>query len=80
MTKKTPHSDERHLEARMNRRLAAEDRALARIEKREAAAEVQIGELCRQGKPVFYIWPVGGKYREGTRAELIAFLIRNNYA
>lgn len=68
---------ERHLEARMNRRLAAEDRYLARMEKREAAADAMIGEL-NSGK--LYIFPVGGKYREGTRAELIAFLIRNNYA
>lgn len=65
------------LEARQSRRMAAEDRFLARIEKREAAAEQMIGELS-SGK--CYIWPVGGKYREGTRSELVSFLIRNRYA
>lgn len=65
------------LEARQNRRMAAEDRYLARMEKREDAAEQMIGEL-NSGR--CYVWPVGGKYREGTRGELIAFLIRNNYA
>jgi hypothetical protein len=67
----------KQLDARHNRRMAAEDRFLARIEKREAAAEQMIGEL-NSGK--LYVYPVGGKYREGTRSELIAFLIRNNYA
>ncbi|TAZ20739.1 hypothetical protein ELH77_19225 [Rhizobium ruizarguesonis] len=67
---------ERFLDARQKRRMAAEDRFLSRIEKREAAAEAMIGEL-NSGK--LYVYPVGGKYREGTRAELIAFLIRNNY-
>lgn len=65
------------LEARQARRMAAEDRFLARIEKREAEAEKMIGELS-SGK--FYVFPIGGKYREGTRSELIGFLIRNNYA
>lgn len=65
------------LEARQARRMAAEDRYLARIEKREAEAERMIGELS-SGK--CYVFPVGGKYREGTRLELVSFLIRNNYA
>lgn len=68
------------LEASQNRRMAAEDRYLKRLEKREAAAERMIGELCKEGKTVYYVWPVGGKYKEGTQGELIAFLIRNNYA
>lgn len=68
---------EQQLNAREARRLAAQDRFLARIEKREAEAEKMIGELS-SGK--CYVWPVGGKYREGTRSELVAFLIRNNYA
>jgi hypothetical protein len=65
------------LEGNQNRRMAAQDRFLARIGKREAKAEQMIGEL-NSGK--CYVYPVGGKYREGTRGELIAFLIRNNYA
>ncbi|MHC2876632.1 hypothetical protein ACUXLG_005675 [Ralstonia sp. 121560039-2] len=69
-----------HLEARQRRRLAAEHRFLCRMEKREAAAEKMIGELVRDGKEVLYVWPQGGKYREGSHGELIAFLLRNNYA
>jgi hypothetical protein len=67
---------ERHLEACQSRRMSAEDRYLARIETREIAAEAMIGEL-NSGR--LYVYPVGGKYREGTRQELISFLIRNNY-
>lgn len=69
--------DEQWFEARLNRRMASDDRYLARLEKREAKADAMIGEL-NSGK--LYVWPVGGKYREGTRADLIAFLLRNNYA
>lgn len=59
------------------RRLNADAKAHDRLMKREAAAEAMIGEL-NSGK--LYIYPVGGKYREGTKHDLIAFLIRNNYA
>ena len=69
---------EQQLEGNQNRRMAAQDRALARLEKREQAAEKMIGEL---GGGKFYIYPVGGKYCESTsQYELISFLIRNNYA
>jgi hypothetical protein len=69
---------EQQLEANQNRRMAAQDRALSHLEKRENAAEKMIGELSN-GK--FYIYPVGGKYRESkSQYELISFLIRNNYA
>lgn len=71
--------DNAWLDARESRRLKAEDRLLARIERLEAKAEKLIGELCREGKRVFYVWPLGGKYREGDRHELAAFLIRNKY-
>lgn len=71
---------EQHLEARMSRRIAAQGRYLLRIERREVAAEQMIGELCREGRPVYYVWPVRGKYREGTRSDLVSFLLRNNYA
>lgn len=71
---------ERYLEARQSRRMAAQDRYLSRLEKREAAAEAMIGELCREGRTVFYVCPVGGRYREGSRGDLIRFLLRNNYA
>lgn len=69
--------DERRAQARLNRRFASEDRYLARLSKREEMADRMIGELV-SGK--LYVYPVGGKYREGTRSELIAFLLRNGYA
>lgn len=65
------------LNATQARRLAAQDRYLTRLEKREAAAEKMIGELS-SGK--CYVFPVGGKYREGSRAELVSYLIRRGYA
>ncbi len=68
---------DKFLDAKLARRCAAENRYLARLERREAAADRMVGELI-SGK--LYVYPVGGKYREGTRSELIAFLIRNNYA
>lgn len=74
--KRTMNLDQQ-LEARQARRMHAEDRFLARLEKREAAADKMMGEL-NGGK--CYVYPVGGKYREGTRGELINFLVRNNYA
>lgn len=70
---------ERHLDARQARRMASDDRFLSRINKRETAAEQMIGELVRDGRTVFYIFPVGGKYREGMRGDLVTFLIRNRY-
>jgi hypothetical protein len=70
---------EMQLDGRQSRRMAAEDRFLGRIERRETAADAMIGELCKKGRTVYYVYPVGGRYRDGTRAELISFLVRNNY-
>ncbi len=70
----TPY--ERSLEARHARRQRDEDRTHARLERLEGKAGRMVGELC-DGR--CYVWPVGGTYREGTRAELVAFLIRNRY-
>lgn len=64
-------------DAKQARRMHSQDRYLTRLEKREAQADKMIGELA-SGK--CYVFPVGGKYREGTRGELVAFLIRNRYA
>ncbi|TAN57141.1 MAG: hypothetical protein EPN20_17570 [Magnetospirillum sp.] len=66
-------------EANHNRRMANEARYLDRQERLERLALPMIGELCRSGKPVLYVWPEGGKYREGTQTELVDFLIRNHY-
>jgi hypothetical protein len=71
---------EQDLDTRELRRLRADERHAARMEPREVAAEQMLGELCREGRAVFYVWPQGGKYREGRRADLIDFLLRNNYA
>jgi hypothetical protein len=71
---------DQQLDAKQSRRMTAQDRYLTRREKREAVAETMIGELCKEGKTVYYVWPQGGKYREGDRYDLIAFLIRNKYA
>ena len=62
------------LDARDSRRHAAQARAERRRDKREARAAIMIGELA-SGR--FYIWPVGGHYREsGNRNELVQYLIR----
>jgi hypothetical protein len=63
-------------EAKQARRMHAQDRYLTRLEKREAQADKMVGELL---SGLCYVFPVGGKYREGTRGELVAFLVRNNY-
>ncbi|OCJ11481.1 hypothetical protein A6U87_27455 [Rhizobium sp. AC44/96] len=71
---------DQQLDARQTRRMKSERRFLERMERRELAAEAMIGELCREGRTVFYAWPQGGKYREGSRGELVSFLTRNRYA
>ena len=48
--------------------------------KREEAAEELIGSLIRNGETVLYVWPAGGRYREGARFDLTDYLIRNNHA
>lgn len=73
----TRMTDEERTDARTAAMLRRDEKAYARIEQREAAAAQMIGELS-SGK--CYVYPVGGKYREGTRADLVAFLVRNNYA
>ncbi|AGR48075.1 hypothetical protein PHIM7_345 [Sinorhizobium phage phiM7] len=82
-------SPERHLNAREARRLAAEDRYLTRLEKREREAEALVGELCREGKTIYYTniktktGKFTGKIKEFTGptafGEAIVYLIRNNY-
>lgn len=73
----------RQLEANQRRRMASEARMLERwddLSKREEEAEAMIGQVMRNGQIVYYVWPQGGRYREGTRGDLIAFLFRNKYA
>jgi hypothetical protein len=68
------------IDARLIRRFKSEDRFLRRIERRENQAEAMIGELCRSGRTVYYVYPAGGKYKEGSRQDLIAYLLRKGYA
>lgn len=69
---------DQQLDAISNRRFASQARAESRLEKREKIAEKMIGEL-NFGK--FYVYPVGGKYRESCiKQELINYLIKNGYA
>lgn len=76
---------ERELSAKSNRRAAGEARYLRRIERREESADRLIGELVRDGKTVFYInlrdrnGRATGKTREGSRHDLISYLLRNHY-
>lgn len=64
------------MDARINARIRRDDATITRREKREAAADRYIGELCRGGVEVLYVWPVGRRYREGTRSELANYLMR----
>ena len=71
---------EQQVESSVSRKIKSDDRAVARLERREARAERQVGTLCRDGKEVNYIMPPCGKYREGAKDDLVDFLIRNKYA
>ena len=67
---------DQQLDAKQARRMALENRQLARLDRLERIADQMIGELST-GR--LYVWPVGSKYREGTRADLIGYLIRNKH-
>jgi hypothetical protein len=71
---------EQQLDTLELRRLRADERHAERMDARETRAADMLGELCREGRTVYYAWPLGGKYREGLRHDLIAFLVRNGYA
>ena len=65
------------IERRHVRRLANEDRYLARLERDERKAAPMIGELA-SGK--FYVYPVGGRYFEScSYCGCVAHLKRNGY-
>jgi hypothetical protein len=71
---------DQQLDGIQSRRMSAQSRFLDTIDAREEAAEEMLGQIIRDGKIVYYVTQHGGKYREGTRLELVAFLIRNRYA
>lgn len=84
-------NDERRLEILEARHFRADDRYLDKMERadREIEKAGMIGELCREGKPVFYInlmnrdGRLTGKTKEATGPlawyELRDYLIRNKY-
>ena len=43
-------------------------------------AEALIGTLTRDGATVYYAFPPGGMYREGSRVDLILWLIYCGHA
>ena len=63
------------LNIREVRRERANDRYFDKLDK----AERMVGQLCREGETVYYVYPVGGHYRAGIHHDLIDFLIRNHY-
>lgn len=73
-------SDDELMDRRVAARMERDWKAYERRQRREEAAHRLVGELCRDGKRVHYVWPPGGRYREGLYGDLINFLIRNNYA
>lgn len=77
---------EAHLNRNELRRFAAEARAYDRLGRQIDAAEALVGELCREGRKVFYInvrskaGKITGKTREFASLALARqFLIRNSY-
>ena len=70
---------ERTLDARQNRRIATDNRFLANSWHREDQAEALIRETTHDGRRVYYIMLKTGKTKEGYRAELIRYLLRNKY-
>ena len=69
---------ERQLEINEARHYRADDRYAAKIDR----AHALIGELCREGRAVYYInlRPLAkGKTKEGDFVTLSEYLIRNRY-
>lgn len=76
---------QRRLDQWEARRHRADERAIAILDRQIDAAERLIGTLCREGRTVLYInvqtrkGQPTGRTREGSRGDLIAYLIRNRY-
>lgn len=71
---------DRQIEGNHNRRMANQHRALVRRDRAEAKAEPMIGELCREGRPVYYCYPTGGKYYEHWNFyNVVDYLVRNRW-
>lgn len=60
--------------------MAAQHKHLVRMERLEKKAEPMIGELSREGRTVYYVFPAGGRYFESqNETECVDYLIRNKY-
>jgi hypothetical protein len=81
------HDMDRQFEANHNRRMANQARIdYAKHDRRDAEAEALIGELCKEGRRVFYInvksakGAMTGRIVEfGHKSDAIHYLIRNRY-
>ena len=63
-----------------NLRMSTQDRYLARLERLEKKAAPMVGELCREGRTIYYCWPVcGKKFESASHTEAVDYLIRNKY-
>lgn len=77
--------DDASLDRRVNAMLRRDAKAFDRQAAREDAADRLIGELCREGKIIFYVnlrdqsGRPTGKTKEDTRLKLVTYLIRNRY-
>lgn len=78
---------ERRLEINESRHFRADDRYSDKLDAALDAIEQGglIGELCREGKQILYVNVLGkdggftGRTKEGTRDELVSYLMRNHY-
>lgn len=68
------------------RRLAADDRAIDRLDRQMDDAEALVGTLCRDGQTVYYANQLdrsgrftGRVIERASRIALIDYLIRNRY-
>lgn len=78
-------SIEARLEGLQIRRMKQEDRFYDKLVALTEKAEALIGQLCREGKTIFYInlqdrnGNLTGRTKEGSSIELTEYLIRNHY-
>lgn len=65
-----------------NRRTANQNRAYDRWDRLSAKIDslCLIGQLCREGKTVYYFFPAGGKYKESnSEVEIMDYIIKQGY-
>lgn len=64
------------LDRKHEARLRREDRQLAQAERRDRQAAPFIGELCRDGKTVYYIASVGRYVESDSYSKLVDVLVK----